>query len=1201
MNLAEFSIKRPIAILMLVLGIMIIGIVSAMRIPFNLLPEITYPKITIRTEYPHAAPEEVENLVTKPIEQTVGIIQNVVKLSSVSRPGMSEVYVEFRWGVDMDVVVMDVREKLQLLEGFLPEDVKKPLILRYDPSTDPIMTIGVAGKVELGELRYLTEREIERELERIDGVAAVKVEGGFEDEIAIELDESRLAKFNLTPDTVIDRLKRENINLAGGTLTEAGEELSVRALNEFTDLQEIRDIVISSGGPENTAASSITALPGIGSLGGMGGIGGMMMGGLSALSGLSSLMPGLLSTSPEVRVSVPIRLGDIAEVRARHKDRQEIVRLNGKECIKVSIYKEGDANIVQVARNVQKALMKIKDNLRAEPLTRKESFKLHSPLNWLKKLCNWTIYLFFNTRPFHPYQAPAHLINDLEIVTISDQSQFIKDSIYSVIQNSLWGAIIAILVFYFFVRNMPSTWIMALAIPTSIITTFNLMYFTGVSFNIMSLAGIAVGVGNVVDNSVVVLENILRHRIKNKNLKETAIKATGEVTGAIIASTITNCIVFFPIFYVEGMFRQAFGDLAWTVTFSMGASIFGALLLVPMFSVFFGDRVRLPPELIDADLEAEAREEAPPPPPGPVIRKFPRRSDFAGVQGLFPWYVAFPLAIVGWLFGEGYRISIYVASRIFQLIFHYPLAWFEIWWKWTKVKYPLLIDYVIHRPNKFFWGSMGLMVLSFVGMLLLNLELFPDVDQSEFRVHLRFPVGTSLSETDRRSTLIEKDLSQLPGADKIANIFDTVGGSVAGSALEQEKSENIGEILVGLVDRRDRNFSDNTLMGKVRETLKQRVNLDFRFSKPQLLTYKNPIEIEIVGYNLGDLRRGNEMAMKALKQIPGLTDLESSVKEANPEIAIRIDREHAAHYGLSLSQVAEILDKKMSGNVATYFRERDRQTDITVEVNENQRANIQDLANLTIPIAGGQSVPLSALAEIRASQGPGNITRVSGSRVALITANLQKIKLGKAVSEINKRLGKLEFPRGTYYRITGQSEEMRKSLGSLYWAMLLALFLTYIVLAAQFGSLLHPFVIMFGAFYSLVGLTLFFLVFRVSINVFSLIGILMMIGISVNDAIVMISAINLYRDQGVERMTAIMQACQFRLRPNLITSLNTILGMIPMALPIGAGWELRLPMALAVISGLTASTFLTLTVVPAVYLVLDQAGENVLKALRGSQ
>jgi len=1198
MNLAEVSIKRPIAILMLVLGILLIGFVSATRIPFNLLPEITYPKITIRTEYPHAAPEEVENLVTKPIEQTVGIIQNVVKLSSVSRPGMSEVYVEFRWGVDMDVVVMDVREKLQLLEGFLPEDVKKPLILRYDPSTDPIMTIGVAGKLELGELRYLTEREIERELERIDGVAAVKVEGGYEDEIVIELDESKLAKFNLTPDTVIERLRRENINLAGGTLTEAGEQLSVRALNEFTNLQEIRDIVISSGASATSAGTAISPLSGIGSISGMSGFGGMMMGGLGALSGLSALMPSLAPSGAQVQVSAPIKLGDVATVRPRHKPREEIVRLNGKECIKVAIYKEGDANIVAVANNVNKTLERLKDNLRAEPLTKKEQFKLHSPVQLFKKVVNGLTYLFFNVKPFHLYTPESKLINELEVVTISDQSKFIKDSIFSVIQNALWGAIIAILVFYFFVRNMPSTWIMSLAIPTSIITTFNLMYFSGISFNIMSLAGIAVGVGNVVDNSIVVLENILRHRVKNPDLKDSAIRATQEVTGAIIASTITNCIVFFPIFYVEGMFRQAFGDLAWTVTFSMVASIFGALLLVPMFSVFFGDRVRLPPELIDADLEAEVKPEAPSDKAGLRIRAFPRKGDFKSQKNFFPWFIGYPVAVIWWLFGTGYNICVYFLSRIFHLVFRYPLAGFEVWWKWTKVRYPALIEYVIQRPQKFFLGSIALMIFSIIGLFLLNLELFPDVDQSEFRVHLRYPVGTALSENDRRSQIVEKEINALPEGSKISNVFSTIGGSVAGSALEQEKSENLTEILVGLTERGDRDFSDNELMEKVREVLKKQVNLEFRFSKPQLLTFKNPIEIEIVGYNLNDLRNGSRMAMSALKQIPGLADLESSFKESNPEIAIKIDRERAAHYGLSISQVAEILDKKMRGNVATYFRERDRQTDIMVEVSESQRANLKDLSNLSIPVSSGESVPLSALADIRPSQGPGNITRVSGSRVALITANLQKITLGRAVNEISAKLNQLEFPRGTYFRITGQSEEMRRSLSSLYWAMLLALFLTYIVLSAQFGSLLHPFVIMFGAFYSLVGLTIFFLVFRVSINIFSLIGILMMIGISVNDAIVMVSAINLYRERGMDIKPAIIQACQFRLRPNLITSLNTILGMVPMALPIGAGWELRVPMALAVISGLTASTFLTLTVVPAVYLVLDQAGEKVISSLR---
>ncbi len=1190
MNLAGFSIRRPVTTLMILLGIILIGFVSSSRIPFNLLPEITYPKVTIRTEYPHAAPEEVESLITKPIEQAVGIINNVVKVSSISKPGMSEVVVEFRWGVDMDVAVMDIRERLQLLEGFLPEEAKKPIILRYDPTQDPILTIGVAGKMDLSDLRYLVEQEVERELERIDGVAAVKLEGGFEDEIIIELDDTKLAQFGITPEQVIDRLRRENINLAGGTLTEAGEELAVRTLNEFETLEEIRNIIITTGEISTRMPTAISGIPTISS-----GLAGMFMGGISALAGMPALLPSTAPSSQAVKITVPVRLGDIARVKRRHKQRKEIVRLNGKECIKLSIYKEGDANIVQVANAVKETLKQVKNNLRAQPATREELKKLRSPGQKIKKAFNGVFRLFLNVQPFKLYQPKPKLINELEIEIISDQSRFIKQAIYSVVQSALWGALIAVLVLYFFLRNFPSTAIIGMAIPISIITTFNLMFFTGISFNTMSLGGLALGVGILVDNSIVVLENILRHRVKNPDLKSSAINASREVSGAITASTLTNIIVFFPILYVEGMFRQIFGDLAWTVTFSLIASELVALIIVPMLSVYMGRRVRLPKELADLDSELPT-ESAPIEKPAP--RRRPRFSEFKSRLGWRAWF-DYPFAFLVWLVAEAFQKIFDFFARVFKWVLYFPLKWFDRGFIFLKTRYPKLIDKVLQKPKTVFATSMLLVLLAFLGLYLTGWELLPDVDQGEFRIHFRLPVGTPITETDRKIRKVEEKISTLSEKFQIKNIFSTIGASVAGGELESEKSENLAETAVILTPRQERKFSDNELIQKLRKLLEREPSLKFSFSKPQLFSYKQPIVIEIVGYNLKDLRRASELVLGKLKTINGLADLESTIKEANPEIAIRVDRERASYFGLNASQIAEVLEKKIKGALATHFREAERQLDIIVQVEESQRKNLTDLENIQIPIGGGKSIPLKAVAEIKASKGPGTITRVSGSRVALITANLSGITLGTAVKEIQQALKTLNLPKGCFWRIAGQNEEMRRSLSSLYLAVFLAIFLVYIVLASQFESLLHPFVIMFGVFYSLVGLCIMLLLTRTTINVFSLIGTMMMLGISVNDAIVLITTINLRRQAGLERVDAIKSAASARLRPILITTLTTVLGMLPMALPFGEGYELRSPMAIAVIGGLLSSTFFTMCVIPAVYLVLDQMGERFWARIRG--
>ena len=1188
MNLAGFSIRRPITTLMILLGIIIIGFVSSSRIPFNLLPEITYPRVTIRTEYPHAAPEEVENLVTKPVEQAVGIINNVIKVSSISRPGLSEVIVEFRWGVDMDVAVMEIRERLQLLEGFLPQEIKKPIILRYDPSQDPILTIGVAGELDLAELRALVEREIERELERIDGVAAVKVEGGFEDEIVIELDDRKLSRYQITPEQVIERLRRENINLAGGSLTEAGEELTVRTLNEFKTLKEIQELIISVGEIGPSPPAGISTLPSL-PRGAMG----LMLGGIAGLSTPSSLIPQITTTSPEYKITVPIRLGDIAQIKRRHKERKEIVRLNGKECVKLSIYKEGDANIIQVANRVKKELKRIRASLRSRPLTAREQAQLHSPLQGLKRGLNGLFRLFLNLQPFKLYQPEVKLINNLEIEIISDQSRFIKQAIYSVVQSALWGALIAVLVLYFFLRNLASTLIIGMAIPISIITTFNLMFFSGISFNIMSLGGLALGVGILVDNSIVVLENILRHRVKNPDLKSSAINASREVSSAITASTLTNIIVFFPILYVEGMFRQIFGDLAWTVAFSVVASELVALIIVPMLAVYLGRRVRLPQELIDLDLREEVKKEETP------SFKFTKPSFKELYQQKKFWaYLDFVFSWLAWLNLRSAQICFEFFARLFRLILYWPLKAFDRGFIYLKTHYPILINFTLSRPRKIFAGSMALVILALLGIYFSGWELLPDADQGEVRAHFRFPVGTPILETDRRTRAVEKKLFLLPEKKEIKNIFTTIGASIATSELETEKSENLSEITMILTPRQERKISDNQLIEKVRSLLEKEVSLKFSFSKPQLFSYKKPIVIEIVGYNLKDLRRAGEMVLSRLKEIEGLKDLETSIKEANPEIAVQVDRLRASYYGLNASQIAEVLEKKVKGAFATHFRETDQQLEITVELEPSQRATLSDLEQIQIPLSSGKTIPLKALAKIIASQGPGTITRVSGARVALITANLGEITLGKAVKEIEQRLKKLQLPSGCYWRITGQNEEMRRSLSGLYLAVFLAIFLVYIVLASQFESLLHPFVIMFGVFYSLVGFTLLLLITGTTINMFSMIGAMMMLGISVNDAIVLITTINLRREAGMERLEAIKDACQARLRPILITTLTTVLGMLPMALPFGEGYELRSPMAIAVIGGLLSATFFTMTVLPVVYLVLDRLGERFWAQLR---
>ncbi len=1219
MNLSGFSIRRPVAVAMIVLGILILGFVSLEKIPINLLPDITYPKITLRTEYPHAAPREVEERVTKYIESVVGIISNVVKVSSVSRPGWSDVYVEFKWGSDIDVITMDIREKVQLVEPMLPEEVESPLLLRYDPKEDPIITLAVTGDEDLSDLRRWVEVNLELGLERLDGVAAVKIEGGYEDEVLVEMDQEKLARFKLRISQVAERLRRENVNIAGGSLEEAGAKLTVRTVNRFETLEDIEKVVVAepqAGEEEQVSAASMDA----GAFSGMS----SMLGSIASLP--SGSMPGLQApmgtragAGTKAKASAVIRVKDIANVSYSHKERTEIARLAGRECIKVSVFKEGDANIVSVANDVHDAVDEIRQVNRVEPRTEEWTRRLRSPVRKLKALINKLSKLLLAYRPFVIQEEPVPLENDIRIETVSDQAVFINQAIYSVAQTAIWGSIFAVLVLYLFLRNWSSTLIVGLAIPVSIITTFNLMYFLDISFNIMSLGGLALVVGMLVDNSIVVLENILRRRSFEPEPSISAERGAGEVSAAITASTITNIMVFLPIVFLEGMFREIFGDLAWTVTMGLICSEAVALSLVPMMTVVLGRRVHLPEEVLkeidrlsgkgdsgEREREGGDREEAgkrPAPEDGgrgpgknmlrySGFREFREREllDRGGKPGrafqaitLLSFMVWWPVLVQVLLVKRAARAF----SRSAGTASRYPLGAFDRGFARVRAWYPGFLSGLLKRHYLVSGAAITVATCSLYLVYLLGWELIPEVDQGEFRVKLEFPAGTPIEETNKRIAAMEKKIRDIPLSGNITSIFATVGMGTAEGESETEKAENIGEIHVSLKDRDQRDVSDQAVMGQAMQALQNEVGVVPRSDKPQLLSYKAPIQIEIEGTNLDTLRAVSEDIIDRISGIQGLSEIESSLAESSPEVNIIIDRTRASALGLSVSEITDAVRRKVKGEVPTMFENKDEQIDIRVALKEEDRADIGKLKKLLIQAPAGD-VRLSQVASITPALGPASINRSENSRVALVHAANHGRPLGDVVRDITDRLSALELPSGFHWEISGQNEEMKRSLPSLYLAGILAIALVYIVLAAQFESLLHPFVIMFCVPFSLVGLSLILLATGQTINIFSIIGMLMMVGIAVNDAIVLVSTINLRRDEGMERTQAIVEAGSSRLRPILITTLTTCLGMVPMAIALGPGSELRAPMAITVIGGLLSSTMFTLTAIPCIYMVLDR-------------
>jgi len=1150
MRLSDFSIRRPVSISMIVLGVLLLGMVSVAGIPVNLLPEITFPRVTIRTEYPQAAPGEVENMVTRPIEQVVGVINRVVSISSISRSGLSDVVVEFEWGTDLDLATMEMREKLQMLQ--FPDDVEKPLILRYDPSRDPVMTLGITGDMRPSELRYFVENEIQLPLERLDGVAAVTVQGGLEDEILISVDEARASSLGISMGWIADRLKKENVNLAGGTLRDADSELAVRTTNAFTGLDDIKNLVIVARGEVPSAEAGDLFDASAGETGEA----------LSSLMGIAGLPAGPLAGgmppatfgargTPREGLAASVRLKDIADVVRRPKKRDEIARLNGGECVQVSIYKEGDANVVAVCRRLKNALDKIRASLARSG--RREAVPTWGEIRKTARTSPLDALGWAKRKLVGEPEGDEPLVSNVRIIPVTDQAEYIEKAIGAVYTTGLWGVAIAVIVLYFFLRSAVSTFIITVSIPTSIIATFNLMYFFHISWNIMSLGGLALGIGMLVDNSIVVTENIFRIRESGGGgAEDTASKGASQVGTAITASTITNIAVFFPIVFVVGVAGQIFRDLALTVTFSLVLSELAAFTLVPMLSVVSGAGMNR------TGVTAPAESARP-----------------AEIGRLAAW-TAGSVATAG-------RSLL----RLSGVLLSPPLAVFDRGYGLVKRVLPRVHERVLARPGYVMAGSAGLSLASLLVFLILGFELLPSVDQGKFTVNLELPTGTPIERTDRKVRAAEAAFDSLREKAYIDNIFSNVGYGVSLAAGAEKKAENLAEVQVML--ERERPLSDVKIMDMVRAGLRRVLaGVKIKMSRPTLLSYKTPIKVEITGNNLEELGKLADLVVAEISEIPGIHDVESSGRRSNPEVHVLIDRDRAASMGLTPARITDEIRRKVKGEVATDLDEGERQVDIVVRVREQDRADVARLGDLGVPRPGGAPVPLKVLAVLDVAQGPGVINRSGNSRVSLVTADLSGRPLGDVVADIGTRLEKLNFPPGYYWRITGQNEEMRRSLASLAGATLLAVVLVYIVLASLFESLVHPFVIMFTVPYSLVGVALMLLLTGASLNVFSFIGIMMMVGIAVNDAIVYVERINQCRREGMERKAAIIRAGEERLRPILITTLTTVLAMVPMALIGGEGAEMRAPIAIGVIGGLLSATFFTLTCIPAVYLVLDR-------------
>ncbi|MEQ9090200.1 MAG: efflux RND transporter permease subunit [Balneola sp.] len=1089
MKLIDFSVKRKVTISMFTVAILLFGIVSLSRLNVNLLPDLSYPTLTVRTEFEGAAPIEVENLISKPIEEAVGVVKGVKLVRSISRAGQSDVVLEFAWGTNMDIANLDVIAKLDAIQ--LPLQAKKPVTLRFDPTLDPIIRYALyyddgekenpestndrkvdlasfmepdedlndpAAIARLKQLRIISDEILKKNLESSEGVASVKISGGLEEQIQVNIDQERLAYLNIPIETITSTLSAENINLSGGRLEEGTQQYLVRTLNEFKDVDQIRNTV------------------------------------LTVLNGNT------------------VYLKDVADIRQGYKEREAITRLNAQEAVEIAIYKEGDANTVAVAESAKERINEIQRNL------------------------------------------PS----GMKLEKVYDQSIFISSAVNEVKTAGIIGGILAVLVLYFFLRNFWSTVIISVSIPVSIIATFNLMYGNDITLNIMSLGGIALGIGMLVDNSIVVLENIARHKDMGKNALEAAKDGASEVGTAVIASTLTTVAVFFPLVFVDGIAGQLFRDQALTVTFSLIASLVVAVTLIPMMSSLSGRKKEITP--------LELKE------PRTSAGRFFRKSR------LFFFYTI-PTAVT-----KGIRAIVNFFAMVLKFIFS-PFVWaFDKFYQASEDVYLGLLKTSLN--NRLIVVVVA--ILCFAGSLTLvqkiGIELIPQLSQGEFKVEFKLPPGTPIEQTDSALKAVQEATKE---AQNVQSTFAVAGTGNRMDANPDQGGENWGELNVLLASGASSD-TENSVMSSMRSSLQVVPGLQYKFSRPSLFSFSTPVEVEISGFDLDQLKEVSDQIVQKMDANSRFADVKNSMQIGSPEIQILFDRDRAAALGLQVHEVADRVVSNVRGDVATRYSWRDRKIDVLVRAQEEDRSSIDEIKNLVINPNSERSIPLSAIAEVKIANGPGEIRRASQQRVAVVTANLNYGDLGDAAVDVQQIINETTMPSGVFARIAGQNEEMGESFKSLLFALALAVFLVYLVMASQFESLLHPFIILFTIPLALVGAILALFITGTTISVVVFIGLILLAGIVVNNAIVLIDLINQLRERGMDKYEAIIEGGKSRLRPILMTTLTTTLGLLPLAIGFGDGAELRAPMGITVIGGLLVSTLLTLVVIPVMYSIMDR-------------
>jgi HAE1 family hydrophobic/amphiphilic exporter-1 len=1062
---------------MLTVAVFVFGWVSFAQLPLDLMPDISYPTLTVRTAYEGAAPEEVEAQVSRPVEEALSTVEGVVSIESRSRAGTSDVVLEFAWDTPMGAAMQDVRERLQTT--FMPDGADRPLILRYDPSLEPLLRVALTGGGTELQQREVAEKQVKRALEALDGVAAVTVRGGLERLVLVEPHADWLLARGLTMEAVQAALASENVNVAGGIVREGENEFLIRTLNEFRSADEVRELLV-------------------------------------------------------VRADgARVRLGDVAEVREGSADRELVARLDGERAVEIEVYKEADANLVQVARGVKAALAA---------------------------------------------EGEGRLLPEgMHAAVLDDQARFVEEALDNLTSDAFLGGLLAILVTFVFLRDWRTTLIISTAIPICLFATFGVMYIGALSLNLMSLGGLALGVSMVIDSGTVVLEAIQNHLDAGKPRRQAAVDGTAEVATAVFASVLTAIAVFFPIVFVEGVAGQIFGDLALTVVFSLIASLGVALVFIPMLAAR---------SLELTDRPARARDI---PASGPraawTVLRTPRRL-WAWPWALVRFMVHGTLAAFGVVFavtsGWALRLGLRVTFGVLGTL-NRVTVWmadrFLVLYDAAEARFVGVLLGALARPTRVLVLASASLPLSVWMLRDVGAQLIPDVHQGRFTVELALPVGTPLARTDLLVAQVEAEVGKVPGVD---TVYAVVGTERRADARPDE-GENTARLSVQLAPGGDLEAREARAMAAIRRVLQDFPRFSSRFSRPALFSVHTPVEIVLFHPDLAVLRQAAATGVRALETRPELREVHSSLSAGYPEVRVQYDRQRLAALGIGVGDVARAVRAKVQGERPTRIASGERRVGLLLRLQEADRAGVADLRAINVNPALIPPVRLDTVAVLEEGEGPSEVRRLDQRRAVVLAADVDGFDLSGAARAALGALERAGLPDGVEVEVAGQNRELETSLRSLSYALLLAVFLVYVIMASTFESFRDPLVILFSVPLALVGVALGLWVTSTPVSVVVFIGLIVLAGVVVANAIVLVDAIGRLRSEGHALDAAIREAAALRLRPILITALNSVLGLVPLAVGFGEGQEMQRPLAITIIFGLASSTVLTLVVVPVIY------------------